>query len=163
MTAESSGNAKDIFLQAIEIQAPADRQQFFDTVCGDDTSLRRRVEALNSSWSRDGTGSMSRCPPKNATASPATRRGLLRAPRPRRLPRHWCRGRPGPRKPCVVRRRWPSRARPWPARAPFQRQFADHRILLEPFGGQLSAAGQHAQRDGQVKRRGCLGSSAVPR
>ena len=34
------------------------------------------------------------------------------------------------------------------ARPTFQRQIADHGVLLEPLGRELSAGGEHSQRDG---------------
>ena len=39
-------DAKDIFFKAIEIESTDDRRAFIDSACGDDPSLRKRVEAL---------------------------------------------------------------------------------------------------------------------
>ena len=39
-------DAKDIFFKAIEIESTDDRRAFIDSACGDDASLRKRVEAL---------------------------------------------------------------------------------------------------------------------
>ena len=42
------------------------------------------------------------------------------------------------------------------ARGAVERQFADDRVLFEEIARQLPAAGQHAQRDRQIERRGLL-------
>jgi serine/threonine protein kinase/tetratricopeptide (TPR) repeat protein len=39
-------NERDIFIDALQIESPNDRQAFLDRVCGGDSSLRERVEAL---------------------------------------------------------------------------------------------------------------------
>lgn len=46
MSVESSGNAKDIFLAAIEIESAADRNAYIQEACAADKSLRKRVNAL---------------------------------------------------------------------------------------------------------------------
>jgi hypothetical protein len=38
--------AKDIFLQALDKDSPAQRRKYLDEACGDDVNLRRRVDAL---------------------------------------------------------------------------------------------------------------------
>jgi len=38
-------NAKDIFLEVIDIDSPEDRQAFLNQACERDAKLRRRVEA----------------------------------------------------------------------------------------------------------------------
>lgn len=46
MSIEPSGNAKDIFLAAIQIESADDREAYLSDACNDDTSLRHRVDAL---------------------------------------------------------------------------------------------------------------------
>src|SRR5688572_2729910 len=41
-----SPRAKDVFLDAIEIDSPGERAAFLDHACGGDADLRRRAEAL---------------------------------------------------------------------------------------------------------------------
>ena len=43
---EQHQNAKSIFWQALELNSPRDRELFLDAECGDDASLRARVEQL---------------------------------------------------------------------------------------------------------------------
>jgi len=42
-------------------------------------------------------------------------------------------------------------------RESLQREFAHHGVVAEPFGGELAAAGEDAERDRQVERRRLLG------
>ena len=73
-------------------------------------------------------------------------------PRPPRLRPHSCRARRAPRSPFCRAADMAIDKDPFcGSRAPFQRQFANHRIVFEAIGGELSTAGQHAQRDRQVK------------
>ena len=46
MSVESSGNAKEIFLAAIELASSNEREAFLNGACGEDNALRDRVEAL---------------------------------------------------------------------------------------------------------------------
>ncbi len=46
MSVDPSNNAKDIFLAAIEMELPADRDSFVRETCGSDLALRQRVDAL---------------------------------------------------------------------------------------------------------------------
>src|SRR5262245_26933564 len=43
---EWNAKANDIFLRAVEIEGPAERQHFLTQQCGDDLALRAQVEAL---------------------------------------------------------------------------------------------------------------------
>jgi serine/threonine protein kinase len=47
--------ANDLFLQALEIAAPADRRGFLDGACGSDTGLRAQVESLLAASDRAGS------------------------------------------------------------------------------------------------------------
>ena len=44
--AESSNRRKQIFLEALELPAPADRSAFLARACADDDALRREIEAM---------------------------------------------------------------------------------------------------------------------
>ena len=46
MSLQSIGNAKDIFLRAVELADTASRQAYLDQACGANSHLRQRVEAL---------------------------------------------------------------------------------------------------------------------
>ena len=48
-------NECDIFMAALEIESPEERDAYLDEACGKDTSLRRRVEGLLECHARSGS------------------------------------------------------------------------------------------------------------
>jgi WD40 repeat protein/serine/threonine protein kinase len=62
--------ANDLFLQALELPAPGERQQYLDGACAGDAALRAEVEALLEAGARAGSflESPAAAPPLSATA-----------------------------------------------------------------------------------------------
>src|SRR5436190_10071866 len=69
---------KEIFLEAVEMAGPAEREAFLHQACGDDADLRRQVETLLSNHAR--AGKFLEPPTNNAAATCESVRGVV--PRP---------------------------------------------------------------------------------
>src|SRR5205807_2312363 len=48
-------NERDIFIEALQRPAPADRQAYLELACGEDEHLRRRVEGLIAAFEQAGS------------------------------------------------------------------------------------------------------------
>ena len=53
--AEWNSKANDVFLEAAEVESPAERRLFLDQQCGDDVGLRAQVESLLAASAKVGS------------------------------------------------------------------------------------------------------------